>query len=347
MKLRIFAAFALFAFILGAVGAASARKAGVDTNKLASLLPQSDGVMTLDSDRLFNSVLPQMLSANPVMMSKITSKLDSVETETGIDLRKFEEVAIGVKMNSAKAGEADYEPVLLARGSIESKELVAVARLASNGEYITEKVGNRTIYIFSPKKIIDDVKTNKKDDDKNLFEKMIDQIFKGLSKEIALTSYDENTVAIGSVARVKELIGSGPRVGKDVLALLDRKPSAVAKLGAKLSNGVSQFIDLGEDELGDTLGSIRVLQGSLEVDELTANLSMMAKTVDGEQAESLHTTLTGFQILGKTILGSSKNADKQVYARMVENASIRRVENAVMLDLSVPKSDIDIIVGQK
>ncbi len=347
MKLRIFAALALFAFVLGAVGAASARKLTVATDNLASLLPQSDGVITLDSDRLFNSVLPQILSANPDMMQKITSKLDSVKTETGIDLRKFEEVAIGLKMNGATEDGVDYEPVLLARGSVESKALVSVARLASNGEYHTEKIGDRTIYIFSPKKIIDKVQNDKKDDDKNLFEKMIDQVFKGLSKEIALTSYDENTVAIGSLKRVKELIGKSPRVGKDVLALLDRKPNAVAKLGAKLSNGISQFIELGDDELGDTLGSIRVLQGSLDVDETNAIVSLMAKTSDGEQAENLQTTLTGFQILGKTLLGSSKNADKQVYARMVENAAITRVENAVMLDLSVPKSDIDIIVGQK
>ncbi|MEZ5346406.1 MAG: hypothetical protein R2681_12725 [Pyrinomonadaceae bacterium] len=347
MKLRIFAVLALFAFVFGAVGALTARTTAARTNNLAGLLPQSDGVITLDSDRLFNSVLPQILSANPEMLGKITAKLDDIETKTGIDLRKFEEVAIGLNMNEASEEGVDYEPVLLARGNVESQALVSVARLASNGEYHTEKIGDRTIYIFSPKKILDDVQTDKKDEDKNLFEQMIDKAFKGLSKEIALTAYDENTVAIGSVSRVKDLLAKTPRVSSDVLALLDRNPNAVANLGAMLPTGIAQFIELGDNELGDVLASIRELQGALDVDELNAVLSLMAKTEDGAQAETLHTTLMGFQILGKTLLGSSQNADKQVYARMVENASITRDEKSVMLDLSVPKSDIDIIVGQK
>ena len=196
MKLRLFAAFSMFAFLLSVAGASSARTSNDEADKLASLLPESDAVVTLDSSRLFNSVLPEVLSANPDMMQKITAKLDRVETETGIDLRKFKEVAVGLKMGKTMTAGADYEPVLLARGSVESKALVSVARLASNGEYHTEKVGNRTIYIFSPKKIIDDVQNDKKDDDKNLFDKMMNQFFKGLSKDIALTSYDENTVAI-------------------------------------------------------------------------------------------------------------------------------------------------------
>ena len=344
MKYRIITGFALLAFALNVFGATLSSRGSIE---LVKLLPQSDGVLTLDSNRIFNTALPDILSANQPMLTKITSKLDEIKDETGLDLRKFNEVVVGVKTKSISEEAIELEPVILARGDQDSKAIVSVARLVSKGEYQTEKIGDRTVYIFSVEEILEKNKSKKSDDDKNILDKAVGKMFDGLSKEIALTAYDEKTVALGTLPRVKELLGDAPRVGSNVLSLLGRKPGAMANLGAILPNGISKFVKLGDDELGETLDSIRQMQCSIDVDDGRAVLSIMARTLGAEQAESLEATLSGLRMLGKAVLGNSQNSDKQVYARMVENAEISREENAVMLDLAVPKSDIDILVGKK
>jgi hypothetical protein len=52
-------------------------------------------------------------------------------------------------------------------------------------------------------------------------------------------------------------------------------------------------------------------------------------------------------MVGKAFLGGEKGADKKVFARMIENARIINNGSEVMLDLQVPQSDIDILVGMK
>jgi len=47
------------------------------------------------------------------------------------------------------------------------------------------------------------------------------------------------------------------------------------------------------------------------------------------------------------LIGSSKGADKKVYARMIENAKISRQANEVSMDLQVPQEDLNVIVGEK
>ena len=346
MKYRIITTLALMSFALNIFGTTLASNSSYNSNDLAKLLPESDAVITLDSARLFNSALPQMLSANQTMLGKVTKKLDEIQGETGLDLRKFKEVALGVRTKTV-GEKLEVEPVVLARGDAESKAVISVARLASKGNYQTRKIGDRDVYIFSAEEILEKNKSKKAEDDKNLLEKVMDSMFGGLSKELALTAYDQNTVILGTLPRVKEMIGDTPRVSADVLSLLNRKPTALASLGAVLPTGISKFVKLGDDELGATLDSIRQMQGSLDVNDGRALLSLMAKTLGDEQAQDLEGTLSGLRMLGKAVLGGSKGADKKVYARMVENAKISRDANAVMFELVVPKSDIDILVSKK
>jgi hypothetical protein len=50
-------------------------------------------------------------------------------------------------------------------------------------------------------------------------------------------------------------------------------------------------------------------------------------------------------MVGKAFLGGSKAADKQVYARLISNAKFAVKANEVKFDLTVPQSDIDVLVG--
>jgi len=350
MKNKIFSVLVVLTFVLNLGGMVAAQKVGGETSgyQLAKLLPESDAIVLLDSNKLIKETLPQVLSANQPMLTKIIGKIDNLKLETGLDLRDFKDVVIGLKNKIGSNSEIDFDPVVLGRGAIDSKAIISIARLASDGKYHTEKFGKHTIYIFSSEKLINDNKPNSKTkDDKSFLDKTVDKIFKGVSKELAITAYNDNTVALGSLARVKEMVGKSARISGKVLGLVQGNPNAVAKFGAALPNGLSTYIALDNDELSQTLNSVRKLQGSFDVNDGNAFLSVSAETLEVKDAEELEGTLIGFQMLGKMLLGKSKGADKQAYSRMIENARISRKEKLIMFELKVPKSDIDVIVGKK
>ena len=316
--------------------------------QLAKLLPESDAVVLLDSDKLIKETLPQVLSANQLLLTKIMGKINNLKAETGLDLRDFKDVVIGLKNKVGSETEINFDPVVLARGVVESKAIISLARLASDGKYHTEKFGKHTIYIFSSEKLISNNKPDSKTkDDKSFIDKTVDKIFKGVSKELAITAYNDNTVALGSLARVKETIGKSARITEKVLGLVQGNPNAVARFGAVLPNGLSTYVALDDDELSQTLNSVRELKGSFDVNDGNALLLVSAETVDAKNAQDLEATLIGFQMLGKILLGRSKSADKLVYSRMIENAKISRKEKMITFGLKVPKSDIDVIAGKK
>ncbi len=353
MKKKIFALFVVCAFVLNGIGTAFAatkpKKIKRQATQLAELLPASEGVLTLNVQRFFNEALSQILSGNQPMLNGVLGKIDEIKNKTGIDLRQFEQVAVGVQSKQITPTEIDFEPVVLARGSFNAGALVAVAKVASKGKYRAEKIGGKTVYVFTMKELVEKDKPapNKPAAKNSIFEKAIDKMFAGLSRELAVTVYDNNTLAIGSLARVREIVDAKTRISSEVLDLVSRKSNSVISFGANLPSGLSNFVDLDNDELGKNIDAIRQMSGAMDVTDGNAVVSVMAKTLKPDQAQSLQETLEGLQIVGKALLGVSKGADKKVYGRMVDNAKISRNGNEVMLDLQIPNSDINILIGEK
>ena len=354
MKKKISALFVVFAFVLSGIGVAAAntkpkKKSARQANQLAALLPASEGAVTLNTQRLFNEALPQILSGNQPMLNGILGKIDEIKNKTGIDLRQFEQIAVGIQSRKVSPTEIDFEPVILARGTFNGAALLAVAKVASKGKYREEKIGGKTVYIFTMKEIIEKDKpsTGKTTAKSSIFERAIDKMFAGLSRELAAAVYDNNTLAIGSPARVRDTLGTKSRVSSEVLDLISRKPNAVISFGTNLPGGLSKFVDFDNDELGKNLDAIRQISGAMDVADGNAVVSMMAKTLTADQAQSLQGTMEGLQMVGKALLGGSQGANKKIYGRMVENAKISRAGNEVMLDLLVPNSDINALIGEK
>ena len=348
MTKKIIVALIALAFILSVIIPAladdKANKNAKQATQLVAVLPDSDGIMSVDVKRLLNEALPQILSANQPMLNGILGKLDEVKAKTGIDLRRFEQVAIGVKAKQIAPSKFEFEPIILARGSYDAGALVAVAKLASKGKYREEKVGSQTIYIFSVKEIAEE---NKPKSGGSFMDKMLDKMLNSMNGEFALTSYNTNTLALGSVVRVREMIESKTRVNNQLLDLVYRNQNAVMSFGANMPKGMSSFFDLDNEEIDKNIDVIKQIYGTMNVNGNNTTVSLTAKTLKNQDAESLETFMKGITEVGKILIGSAKGADKKVYARMLENAKISRQANEVMLDLQVPQSDLDVIVGEK
>lgn len=338
-----FVALVLFGLSSLAMGDTKSKKVKkVQISPTVAMLPASDAVATVDVRRFFDEALPRILSGNQPILSEINAKLDEIQAKIGIDLRQFDQLAIGVAIRQISPKEYDMDPVAIARGNYNTEALVAIARLASNGTYREESISGHTVYIFSVKDV---AKKNAPSVANSKVAGAVDRAVNGLTREIAITSIDKNTLALGSVARVRQTLVTKGTANTVLTGFLSRKPNTVMSFAAKTPAGLSKVLPLDNDELGKNIDSIRFLSGSMDVTGESAVLQLMAKTVRADQAQSLLETLQGLQMVGKAFLGGSKSADKQVYARMIDNAQFARTGTEVTFDLSVPQTDIDILVG--
>lgn len=348
MKTRFFA-FAAIAVLLSNIAIFAApdthRKTAKprQTNRLVALLPASDGVAIFDSKRFLNDALPRVLSANQPMLAEIMAKISEVQSRTGIDLRKFDQVAVGATIRHLSGTSFDIQPVAIASGDVNAGALIAVAKLASRGTYKVEKIGERTVYVFSAKDVIQKTSSVKTSNAK--ITQLIDQGLQSLTRDVAVASLDRNTLVLGSVSKVRETLEGRSRVAADITGLLPTRETADMNFAMKTPGGLSKLLPLDNDDLGANIDSIQYLSGSLDTTVTGASIRMMARTTRPDHATRLKSTLEDLQMLGGAFLSSSKRPDQQVYGRMAKNAKFEARGSDVTIDLLVPQSDIDILIG--
>jgi hypothetical protein len=317
------------------------RKVSSQTNRLVALLPASDGVMYLDVQRLLNEALPQIFSSNPTKLSEINEQIDRIKAQTGFDVRQFEQIAVGVTFVTTATSKNKLEPVVLARGKYNSNALLTAAKIVAKGKYREEKIGNKAIYIFAAKEILTE---NKSKITNNAPNKIFDFLLKKMPSEVAVTPVDANTLAIGSITRVRETVENKVRIGADITALLNRKPNSIMSFAANTPAGLKQFFDLDDDMFGQSLGSIRQIYGAVNLSGGNLIGSVGAKSLNAEQAKSLEETLAGLQALGKGFLASARSDEKQVYARIVDSVKITRAGLEVGIDFQVANTDLGLLI---
>jgi hypothetical protein len=330
MKYRVFAVIVLSMLVLNLGGStlatSNARRSGAE---LVPILPASDGVVIIDVKRFFGDAMPKLLSGNPSLLGKITGEIEKFHSKTGIDIRQFDSIAAGMTVKPIADKKYDIDPVFIARGQMSAASLIGAAKLAANAKYREERFGERTIYIFSPT----DLATSK-------------PAAETFSDGVAVTIIDSTTLAFGTLARVRQTLEGKTKVGTDITGLLQQQnQSAVTAFAAKMPAGMKSFLPLENDELGKSIDSIQYVYGNANVAADVASLHVTARTLQNAQAQSLYETLSGLQVLGKAFLSGAKSADKQVYARLIENVKFTVRTNEVNMDLQVPQSDIDVLIG--
>ena len=162
---------------------------------------------------------------------------------------------------------------------------------------------------------------------------------------MAVAAFDTNTIAFGALPLVRQTLEARTPINPELTGLLNKNEVSVVKFAAKLPAGMGAFLPLDNDELGKNIDSIRFVFGNVNVSGDNTSVHMTARTLQNAQAQGLFETLEGFQILGKIALSGSKSADKQVYARLIQNARFSVNANDVILELQVPQRDIDVLVS--
>jgi len=315
--------------------------------RLAKQLPESDGILLLDVKRLFADALPQILSGNQPMLEEVVNHADKIKALTGIDIKQFDRIAIGTTIKPISTKEVDLSPVVLAEGKYTAESLLSAVKLASNGSYREERAGGKTLYIFTPKLENLPAGATAKPDN-SFIGGMIGRAMKGiLSHEIAVSPLNATTVAFGPVSRVKQTVEGANRAGLTLLSLPGLQRGGIGSFGAKLPSGLSGLLGYDLDELGKSINSVKYLSGWIDLEGGNTVVRAIAKTTLASDAEDLFLTLQDLQALGKALLGGSKGADKQVYGRLIDGLKFTRAGNELTIDLQVPQSDINVLIGEK
>lgn len=350
MKVKVLT-FAVIAIIVANTsGAAAADIRGNKSTKkvgrnarIVSLLPASDAVAVFDASRLLDDALPRVLSANQPMLARLAGAVSRIRERTGIDLRSFDTVAAGVAYKKVSATETDYEPLVIATSANLDFDALIAAGKGRALEMRSETVGGKTIFVFKP----DPSKTSKKAPSANAstISKALDRVAKGFDKEVAAVALDKNTVAVGTLARVKETLSGRTRVAAELASLVSQPSTQILSFAMRPPGGMAKMLPLDNDELGKVIGSIQILSGTLDVNANGGVVHIAGKTRSVEEAMSLRDMAEVGVSFGKFAFINKKRPDQQVYGRMINNARIGLDGTSVTLDLTVPQADIDTLVA--
>jgi hypothetical protein len=347
MKSRFFALFFMAALVLNAVPLATAESVELvpeplPANALVAMLPASDAVVAFDTKRFFSDALPRVLASNQPMLGKIVGEVDKIASQTGIDLRKFENIAVGATMKPTPKKGMDIDFVAIARGEMNPGALIAMAKLAANGKYREAKIGTQTAYVFSLK---DAMKKAQPKGARPKAAEAVNDAVSGMPTELAVVSTDRNTLVVGSVARVTQTLERTSALSAELGTLMSERAPSILAFAVQLPEGMTGMIPVPMDEVGKNIAGIRVAAGSMDVTAAGVALDMMVRTQRPEQAKNLSDMLNGLQMMGGGMLSNSQKPDQQVFGRLVKGARLGHTGSDVTLNLAVAQSDVDFLVG--
>src|SRR5207253_6812580 len=109
----------------------------------------SDAVALVNVNRLLDEAMPKLLAENPARLAEVNNELANFKTQTGLDPRSFDQIALGFRYLYPAEGITKISTVALARGTFNASAIVAAGLMAANGKYVKQKYLGKTIYIFT------------------------------------------------------------------------------------------------------------------------------------------------------------------------------------------------------
>lgn len=334
------------------------RKPQTSNDPLMSL-PTSDGVISVDMQRLLNEMLPRVLADDPAKLAEVNARIDKIKARTGIDVRSFERIALGMRfVDDVAPNSIKVEAVALARGRSNAQAMLTAGLLAegSKYKYKQQKYGGKTIYIFNSDDLFgkDDVPQVSIGEDAKkaggkaaeIADGLLQQImnFKG---EVAIAAIDANTLAIGQPASVRAAIDSGAgrgRVDVALAALATRGPNAVVGYGVNVPSNSSRYFGFDNDQISTNIDSIRQVYGFVGSTSTGFEMQNFARTSTAAQAQQVYNMLEGFKDLGG-FFASSLSGDKGKLAQnALENLKISKEGNEVVIKLELAQADVAMLV---
>jgi hypothetical protein len=203
--------------------------------------------------------------------------------------------------------------------------------VATNGKYREEQYLGKTIYIFT-----------------------LDQQLRVMGllnfkiTELAVTSLDANSLALGDLGRVRNTIASVKETrpaNAELIALATQDPKAIVGFGGKVSPQLLENLRIGNEAIAKDLSTVRQAYGSLGMTAKDLELLVAARTLDAGSARSLGDTVEGLKQFG-ALFTNRLSGIRGVLARSaLENLTITTQGNEIKIRTAVAQSDIAPLAG--
>jgi hypothetical protein len=327
----------LSAFVTGFPATASAQKtrtAAVAKTApgLLSSLPQSDAMALIDQRQLLDQVVPKILADNPAKLAEVNAEIENFKTQTGVDSRSFDQVALSLRYKYPSAGVTKVDTVALAHGTFNAAAFVAAGKTAAAGKYHEEKYEGHTIYIFSL--------------DRQL------KVFGLLNLQLgdlAVTPLSANVLAIGSAETVRTAIDASKGRGglnADLIGLATRDPKAIIGFGGNISARLLENLKISNEEVTKDLATVRQVYGSVGLSEKNLEMFLAARTTNANSARNLSDTLEGLKQIGGLVVGRLPGAKGAVAQTALGNLKITTQDNELQIRTTVAQAEIaPLLIG--
>lgn len=336
MTTRIFSSVLVASLVLAGLskaGIAQVRRGDAATSRqsLLAKLPTSDAVAQVNVKRVLSEALPKLLAGKSAKLAEVNSQIEQFKTRTSLDLRSFDELALGLRYSYPSVGITKIDTVAVARGAFNTGAIVAAGKVAANGKYREEKYLGKTIYIFTLDHRVKllgllDLKIN----------------------ELAVTPLDANTLALGDADRVRNTVAAskGTRsANAELIALATQDPNAIVGFGGNVSAELLQNLRIGNEAIARDLAAVRQAYGSLGMTDKDLELLVAARTVDAGSARSLGDTVEGLKQFG-ALFTNRLSGIRGVLARSaLGNLKITTQGNEIKIRTAVAQSDVAPLVG--
>lgn len=296
---------------------------------VARYLPASDAIAVVDVKRMLTETMPGILGSDPAKLAQGNAEVDKFKTKTGVDLRSFDRVAVGMRYVYPNATTTRLETVAIAHGTFDAKAVTASARAASTGKSREEKYRGLAITIIN---VNDEIK-------------MLG-VWSMKVNELAICPLDQNSLALGNLAQVKAAIDAGKagRAGAALVSLATKDPGAVIGFGANLTPELLAKLDVGNDTIAKDISSIQQAYGSVGSTQSDVTVMMVARTNSAEATNNLSDTIKGLRDLGALFTGRLGAPQKALAEGALTNLKITVRGNELEVRTQVAAANLAALI---
>ena len=295
-----------------------------------SFLPQSDAIALVDVRKLFRETVPRIFAGDAAKLAQVNSEIDKFKSRTGVDLRSFDRVVLGMRYTYPSPTITKIETLVIAHGAFDLKALTAAERLAAQGKYREEKYRGMTISIIS---VNDQIK--------------LLGLWNVRLGELAICALDANTLALGALPNVRSAIDAGRRgsnANQSLAALASRDPNAVIGFGANVTGALMKNLNVGNDAIAKDVNSIRQVYGSIGTSKTDVSLDLLARTDTVNAAKNLSDTVQGLKQLAAVFIFQMPPAKRTLAQGALDNLKIVTRGNELEIKTQFAAGSLALIV---
>lgn len=310
--------------------ATAAKTSNASTASPLNLLPRSDFVAFVNVRRLITEAAPKALAGDAARLAQFNADIDKFKTQTGIDARSFDNLAIGMRYQHPSPNITTTDTVAIASGTFNAGAFIAAGRLAAQGKYQEEKYNGATIYVFNLQENV----------------KMLG-LFNMRVNQLAATTLNANTLVLGDLQGVHATLDASKtqgRVNNELIQLATRTPNAFIGFGANVPPSLTASADFGNAEITKTIGAIRQAYGAIGTTADGFEMLTVARTDKPDEAQNLSDTLSGLKQLGGMFAAQLPGDKAKLAQTALDNLQINHEGNETTIRLQLKQADINSLM---